>query len=346
MWEMLLFISLLTGQLGRIQITSDVAFYFHDVVILLYLLFHFKKIKISFLKPLILAFGAYLLFRAGSLVDLLYVLRLFMYISVISIVLQSIKSQLYWFHWLYFLGVGYALLGFIQILLYPNLRNLSYLGWDPHYYRLFSTLFDPNFVGGIIVVCFFLGLYMFTITKSKLQVVISQVILIIALLFTYSRSSFIAFITGLIVYIVVTKKWRYILFLALIPLVIFFFPSLGGISTDIGRMWSVTARITNWQEGSRLFLQSPIIGNGFSMRRIDNSVLFILVTTGVIGFVAFANVGIYLIRSNFIIKKQLLKAVYFSILAVLFIHSMFVNSLFYPQILIWFWIFIGAISRS
>ncbi len=346
MWEILLFISLLAGQLGRIQMTPSIAFYVHDIVIFFYLLSHIKKIKVSFFKPLIIAFGVYLLFRAGTFVGFLYVLRLFLYVSVIFLVLQSKKTQLYWLKWLYYLGVGYAVLGFIQLFLYPNLRNLSYLGWDPHYYRLFSTLFDPNFVGCFLVVCFILGLYLYTGAKSKLYSIFSQMLLLVALLLTYSRSSFVSFFAGLMMYIVLTKKWIYFFLLLLFLFSLFYFPSIGGISTEIGRMWSVTARVTNWQEGTKLFLDSPIIGNGFTIRRIDNSVLFILVTTGVIGLIGFAKLVMYFIQSNFRIKKQLLKTTYFSILAALFIHSMFVNTLFYPQILIWFWIFIGAISRS
>lgn len=379
MFDIVLFLSLLLGQLGRIQLTSDIAFYFHDIVILYYLLFHVRSIahiqwkKVSFVKPLIII-GAVCLFSlvmnigrfqlVGIGVGLLYLLRFYMYVSVFTIVLLSNKSLQYWFTWLYSLGVGYAVLGFLQLLLYPNLRNLTYLGWDPHYLRLFSTLFDPNYVGSILVLCLFLGLYLITTAKSKLLMVLSQVILLVALLFTYSRSSFIALVMGLMVYIVLTKRWKYAIFFIFIGLAMLVFPSFGGISTDIGRMWSVTARITNWQEGSNIILNSPIIGYGFNTLRalprpdaaspygyisnaaggIDNSILFILVTTGIIGLVAFANLGIHLIRSGLIISKLPLKAVYFSILVALIIHSMFVNTLFYPQILVWFWIFVGTVE--
>jgi hypothetical protein len=346
MWEILLIISLLTGQLGRIQITPDIAVYFHDIVIFCYLIFHLKNIKIFFSTPFVIALGMYLLLRAGTLVGLLYVLRLFMYLSGIQFVLQSKKSQNYWFYWSYAVGIGYAILGFFQLLFYPDLRNLSYLGWDPHYYRLFSTLFDPNFVGCVIVLCLFLGTYLYTTVKSKFYIVFAQMLLLVALLLTYSRSSFVALIAGLIIYIYIVRKWKYLFFLVFIPLVIFLFPSFGGISTEIGRMWSVTARITNWQEGIHLFLNSPIIGNGFALRRIDSSILFILVTTGIIGFGFFMYLGVRLFRMGFTIQKKFSKAVYLSILMVLIVHSMFVNSLFYPQILIWFWVFIGAVVKK
>jgi len=380
MWEIILFISLLVGQLGRIQITSDIAFYFHDIVIFCYLLFHIRALfhlewkKVELAKPLAIVFGVCFLSLIGNLwrfqpadiaVGLLYLLRFCMYVSIFTCILLSKKSQTYWFRWLYFLGVGYAVIGFFQLLFYPNLRNIAYLGWDPHYYRLFSTLFDPNFVGCIIVLCFFLGFYLITKTKLKLFMIITQIVLLLAVFLTYSRSSFVALVIGLMVYITFTKQWKYAIVLVFIVLSTLIFPSLGGISTNIGRMWSVSSRLSNWQEGSALFFNSPIIGYGFNTLRavakvgttspygyianagggIDNSILFILVTTGVIGLAVFANLGICLIRSGLCITKQPLKAVYFSIFTALIIHSMFVNSLFYPQILIWFWIFVFT-SRS
>jgi O-antigen ligase len=381
MWEILLFISLLIGQLGRIQITSDIALYVQDVVIFCYLLFHLRLIsqlqwnKVSFLKPLAIVCGVCLFSLVANIgrfqlvglgVGLLYLLRFYLYVSVFAFVMLSKKPLRFWLKWLYYLGVGYAVLGFIQLMLYPNLRNLTYLGWDPHYMRLFSTLFDPNFVGCIIILSLFLGLYLFTEIKSKLCITLSQGVLLLALLFTYSRSSYLALMIGLAVFIGITKQWRYFFVLLCIPLLAVLFPSLGGISTDIGRMWSVSARLTNLQEGSTIFLNSPIIGYGFNTLRslprsdatspygyisnaaggIDNSILFILVTTGTIGLAAFAYLGIRIFCLGTLIKKDSLKAIYFSILSVLVVHSMFVNSLFYPQIVIWFWIFLGALEGN
>jgi len=381
MWQIALFVSILAGQLGRIQITSSVAFYLHDLVIFGYILFHIKGLaqvewkKIPFVKPLVVVGAVCSLSLLANIskfqlmdvgVSLLYLLRFFMYIAAFTFVLFSNKTQLYWFRFLYFLGVGYSVLGFMQLVLYPNLRNLAYLGWDPHYYRLFSTLFDPNYVGSIVVMCLFLGIYLYIETRTKYMIYISQLILIVALLFTYSRSSIIACIFGLIVYICMTKKLKYLIAFILIPFILSIFPSFGGISTDIGRMWSVSARIANWQESSNIFLNSPIIGYGFNTLRalprknlispygyipnasggVDNSVLFILVTTGLIGLVAFINLGIHLIRKGYSISKQSLRAVYLSILVVLMVHSTFVNTLFYPQILIWFWIFAGSVGEK
>lgn len=382
MWEILLFISLLVGQLGRIQVTSDIALYFHDIVIFCYVLWNMKrifrsKITRAQLFPVIVGvvsicfiswFANVWRYQPPQLfVGMLYFLRFVFYTMVYFIVREDKKKPEYWLTGLYSLGIGYAFLGFIQLVWYPNLRNLMYVGWDPHYYRLFSTLFDPNFVGLIFVLSFFLGLYLIkTQKKQKWLLMAGQGVLIVALLLTYSRSSFLAALVGGCIYILLQGKWKLFLALAAFGVGIFLLPAFGGISTSVFRMWSVTARLENWQEGSQLFLQSPIIGYGFNMLRaiqrsgdispygyianaaggIDNSILFILVTTGIVGLIAFTNLGIYLARSGIAIKPKQLQIVYFSILAVLGIHSMFVNSLFYPQILIWFWIFIGITSRS
>ena len=44
--------------------------------------------------------------------------------------------------------------GYLQYIFYPNLRNLFYLGWDEHMYRIFSVFLDPNFAGAFFVLFF------------------------------------------------------------------------------------------------------------------------------------------------------------------------------------------------
>jgi O-antigen ligase len=192
-------------------------------------------------------------------------------------------------------------------------------------------------------------------------------ILVVALLLTYSRSSFLAAIIGGCIYILLIKKWKLLLALAIFGLGIFLVPAFGGISTSAFRMWSVTARITNWQEGIQLFLQSPIIGYGFDMLRavprasavsaygyisnsaggLDNSLLFILATTGVLGLGAFTYLWTQIVRLGLRLQKQeSIKTVYFASLGALLVHSLFVNSMFYPVILVWLWICIGAIEKN
>jgi O-antigen ligase len=114
-----------------------------------------------------------------------------------------------------------------------------------------------------------------------------------------------------------------------------------------------------------LVKQKPIFGYGFNLLRsiqesgvvggdtqrshagagVDNSFLFVLVTTGIIGgtawiylLVSMGKMGIYLMRNK---RNEMLGEVHILSLSAICIHSLFVNSLFYPWIMIWMWILAG-----
>ena len=56
-----------------------------------------------------------------------------------------------------------------SVFVYPDLRNLWYLGWDPHYYRVFATLLDPNYVGILLVLTIFVWIYIW-VNNKKLRI--------------------------------------------------------------------------------------------------------------------------------------------------------------------------------
>jgi len=53
-----------------------------------------------------------------------------------------------------------AIGGFIQLVIYPDLKKLAEFGFDPHINRLVSTWLDPNFIGGFFafIICILLGI--------------------------------------------------------------------------------------------------------------------------------------------------------------------------------------------
>ena len=59
------------------------------------------------------------------------------------------------------LGVVLSLIGFLQLLYYPDLEPLYRYGYDPHKNRLFSTFLDPNLLGSILNICLITGLFLF-----------------------------------------------------------------------------------------------------------------------------------------------------------------------------------------
>ncbi|MBI4991232.1 hypothetical protein HZB96_04020 [Candidatus Gottesmanbacteria bacterium] len=90
-----------------------------------------------------------------KLISSLYIIRLFSYFFVYLTVRYLTDSSTIggvhsdtpevFLRLLTFAGVILAVIGWLGYFLYPDLRNLYYLGWDPHYKRIFSSFFDPNY---------------------------------------------------------------------------------------------------------------------------------------------------------------------------------------------------------
>ena len=56
--------------------------------------------------------------------------------------------------YMFMTGLIFITFGYFQFFLFPSLKGEYFLGWDMHEYRLFSTLFDPNFAGVLLVLIF------------------------------------------------------------------------------------------------------------------------------------------------------------------------------------------------
>src|SRR3989344_755056 len=204
--KILFFISLLFGTVVSVTVLPGVTLYLHDFFLVLLLassvLTKTKQKLQAKLMPFITLFGIVsllsLLINSNRIslpelgISSLYLIRWLMYAGIYIIVLRKQINATSWLVGLFGVGVGYALIGIIQFFLYPDLRNLMYLGWDPHYYRLFSTILDPNFAGIIFVFTVLLGFYFYVQRKHRL-LLSAMLIPIIALVLTFSRSSYLAF---------------------------------------------------------------------------------------------------------------------------------------------------------
>ncbi len=386
MWEALLFFCLLLGNLGRIQLTPSLAVYAHDIALLLFAgisLYQIVKKQEKGKKPMLLTPFLFVVVicivsllpsvtrfsGADILVGLAYGIRFFAYFILYLLVRNDTRPTIYWLTWLFLLGIAFAGLGFIQLYIYPDLRNLSYVGWDPHYYRLFATLLDPNFMGAIFVLSFISGVAVLKRVHEKIWSIGGLAVIFVAFLFTFSRSSYLAAVAGLLTYIIISKKWKYLYMLGILCIAILVVPAIGGESTELFRQLTAFARISNWQEGIQLFLKSPILGYGFNMvgaiphntptivagaiarsaSGYDNSIVFVLVTTGIVGFTAFAQLGMkYLSLGKLAQRKKNyeLGTLYIALCVALLVHSMFVNTLFYAQLMLCFWILTAVVEKE
>jgi O-antigen ligase len=235
-------------------------------------------------------------------------------------------------------------------------------GWDEHLYRLVGTFLDPTYLGIIITFGLLISIHEYLNSRSK-TALITGLFLLVSLAFTYSRASYLAFIGGIVVIGIYKGEIKKIIYLALVlAVLILVLPTSGNTILRITREFSALARIENYKETLQIFRSSPVFGVGYdnlclarseftgfadfkshSCSGSDSSLLFILVTTGIVGFIIFT----YVIW-NF--GKLLMRQKYSIILAsssfALFIHSLFSNSLFYPWVIGWMFILVAINLRS
>lgn len=345
----LLWMSLLLGQLGAIPLGGGVTIYLQDIalsfviimaVIRYGLLKKIRKFRLARSIALFIGVGIVSLFVNPTVKGSLYLLRWTVYSLLYGVILVSPLSARFWFWWLASLGVALGAIGLVQFMWYPDLRNLWYLGWDPHYYRVFATLLDPNFVGILLVLTIFILAFMYRRVAWQIGVVG------VALLLTYSRSSYLALLAGAGVAIVSFKRWKEGLFLVLLFLLaIVYLPKAGGDTLSLDRYDSTVSRLQNWHQTVMEIIKRPVFGHGLGVMGIDSSILYVGVTTGLVGLAGY----LWLIREQAKLvrrsKNKPFRVLFYATFAALFVHSLFVNSLFYPWVMIWMWILAGVAEK-
>ncbi|OGG12597.1 hypothetical protein A3D77_04640 [Candidatus Gottesmanbacteria bacterium RIFCSPHIGHO2_02_FULL_39_11] len=368
----LLFLGIIAGVAGSISIIDTVRISCLDIVVFisfLYSLFNFRKI-IPILKRDSIS-DSFLLFLLIALISLiltpltltpiqffisfLYIVRIVLYFSVyptLKLLINEDRIKKNDIHkTIVRSGLVLCVIGWIGYFLYPDLRNLSYLGWDPHYKRIFSTFLDPNFLGIYLVICLAVLL-----NEWKLKSIFSILLLIATIFFTYSRSSLAALM--LLGILCVWRTGKRILFIPIISLFIvglFFLPRPGGEGVRLERLFTISQRLDHARLGLSIFFSHPILGVGFDTVRyakagmensqmwlishagagLDITFLFILATSGIIGFTFF-------IRFLYFIFLKAPGKIKIILLLVLF-HSSFENSFFYPFVFLALWMEFASI---
>jgi len=252
------------GQLQRIQITNNIAFYLHDLLIIGFLLKelfagnlqikkiieNIKKIKKSQKKIIFIFLISILLSWVVAFIEgrfdfraILYLVRLITYIYFIFILQKKIENKSWPWRLISF---NILLLGFVQYFFLPDLRFLIYEGYDDHFYRLTSTILDPAFTGLIFV--FNLNYCLWQKKKNYLLIVL----FLIGLLLTYSRASYLAFLLSSSLMFLFDKqnsKKIILLIIFCFCLALPFLPSKsGGDGVNLLRTVSTQKRINNDQE--------------------------------------------------------------------------------------------------
>lgn len=320
------------GQLLRLDFLW-ISFPVIDLIIpLVFFTFKSKKpVNKPFIFFLIFAWASllinHLFFRPTTIHSWFYLVRLSFLLGLI-IYPPRISHR---FHKLTLLAiVANIIFGLIQYTLWPDFTYFRSLGWDDHLNRLVSTYFDPTFTA-LIYLMFFIYLY-FNFPKYSLFI-------LIPIFLTYSRSTFLSLSVCLFFIALKTRKIFYpFLLFCLLLISILLLPRSAGEGTKLERTSSINAKIIDYQEAITTFTKSPIIGHGynnlssvrdtknFTRSSFDSSLLTILTTTGLVGFVLFVFGLIKLFNQSNPMKQTMLVAI--------LVHSLFANSLLYPWILI------------
>ncbi|MEA1909978.1 MAG: O-antigen ligase family protein [Patescibacteria group bacterium] len=263
--------------------------------------------------------------------------------------------------------IALVILGFVQLVFFPDFGLLEKFGWDPHQNRLASTFLDPNLLGVALILGLAIILGRWREKKSYSWIVWGALVLL-AILFTYSRSALV----GLAVLVLGfgIKEWRILILILLVFLGVYSFsPRLqsritGALNLDVTARY----RIESLQHGFEILKDNPFLGVGYntiqysreryyyqpisnSSTGFDSSLMTVAVTTGWPGLVAYLGIifsAIWLAFKRFrqsLYKDGLGFAVSFGTVAVL-ASSFFVNSFLYAPVMAIWWVTVGLMWKD
>lgn len=321
----------------RIPLNGIASMYLYELVMIvwiaiigLYSRFHYVKpnkhfVSISIVLFLFFCFSLFLSFSHYSPSQnseaILYFIRIILYtLWILSCIWMYMHTKRFFYHikksivLLTCLVLG---IGFIQYFFYPDLRNLLYLGWDPHAYRFFGLFFDLPVSGAVLG-----SLLLVFLTKNfvnmKLQIGIIS-LLGIALLLTYARATYLAFVITALYLLLKNRKFIFaFVFVIIFSCSLFLLPRPGGEGINLFRLFSVESRIADYKQGAQIFMKNPIIGIGYNHIRAEkdkitngldiglseshagasfhSSFLMILVTGGSIGFALYMGLLLHIMN--------------------------------------------------
>ena len=337
-----LILSLGFGQLLRFEYFG-IPIYLHDILVITILalqvpyLVQNYKVRNLVIPPSLKVFLAglvigwiYALFLypiSSLLIPSLYTLRLLAYLALYKV----LNHKSYLINQRYFLISGFIalLIGLLQYYLLPDMRIFQYLGWDDHLNRLTLPHFDPTFTGVM------LSLSLLSVV-APLSSLLSP-LLLFAILLTYSRSVWLSlFLTG----VFSLRNKKIILASSILLLIsILALPQKFGEGTNLLRTYSISSRFDNDLAYIQKYKWDLLVGRGLNTLILDspsssrpihatgpnNSYLYLLATTGVMGL---AGWGMFMYS---IFQKSTHKPM----LIFFFTASLFNNVMFYPFALLW-----------
>ncbi|MBT4124519.1 MAG: hypothetical protein HN981_03135 [Candidatus Pacebacteria bacterium] len=366
------------GQLQRIQLAGNIAFYLHDLIIFLFVsgfLIQQIKLKKNYINNfsniwkkfrLEILFAGWILlgiiigFIGGRITtkSILYLVRIIEY-SLFIFALHNSKIKYSIYQGLMWAGTAIGFWGLLQYFIIPDVRFLNIFGWDNHYYRLISTIFDPAFTGIILVMT--LGLWQrFLIEKNKIKnsskkinysqfIFIIQTLLTIAIAATFSRASYLGLVILFFTQWLLQKKklkWQILFLSGIFISTIFLLPKPGGEGVNLARTSTIKARSDNAQEnlvtlrGSQWIWGRGLFNNDAEKESYTNNhaqlpdslPILLINSTGVVGSFWFL-----LLLKKWIKKSWKKDSLWTTLLIGVLVHSLFNNTFLQPFVFLMLW---------
>lgn len=301
-----------------------------------------------------------------------FLIRFLLLFVVSQIIINIVPKNkvINWVNLILFFGLIFTILGFAQLLFYPDLTALTAYGWDPHQRRIVSTFLDPNYAGFIYVITFTLATSYLLFKSIERKITVYAYLLVAALslvatVLTFSRSSYLALLAAVFVVGAIKSFKLFVVMVVLLSTLLVLVPQA---RTRIGGAISIDetsrARIQSWENAAFIFQKNPVLGVGFNTYRFsqsrydlfspdnplggnsgsgsDSSFLLVAATTGVVGLLAFLILVLSILRMLFRkARKNPITLAALAIFVALLVHTQFVNSFFYPQIILLVWVIIG-----
>ncbi len=267
-------------------------------------------------------------------------------------------------------GVLVGVFGVLQLFILPDFEVLdSSLGWDPHKNRLASTFFDPNFVAAYLVISVTFAFEQIINTKKpSLYLLLCMFFLLVSIILTFSRSGWLLLSVVVLMYGLYRTKWL----LAVAGILVFSaYIAVPRIQTRISGITdpadSAHFRLISWNNTVEIVKDNFIFGIGYNAFRYvqqrygfielgtlggnsgagsDASLLFVFATTGVVGMGFYMLSYIFFTLKAYVNRKCGYNFATLAILLGLLLQSMFINSLFYPQILFVLLLLFGLIEST
>ena len=268
----------------------------------------------------------------------------------------------------------------IIVCVYGVLQNFTNIGLKPQYInvhsvganRITATFHHPNAYGAFLVLFLFPLLMLILSCKSmraKLLYSLISVLVVVNIIFTLSRNSWLAVAIGFFILALCYSKRLLIPFI-LVLLIAAQIPMINDRLKDFADNDQNSSRIKHWKTAALMIKDHPYIGvgNGNYISYYDdyikanphldfnnesrfpthNSYLKVISELGIIGslpFIALLFVSIYNIRKyaasvNDVFLKAFFTGFFASGVAFLFMNFID-NILFVPKIAVFFWIFVG-----